>query len=116
MLEAIERAGGYVAPGQAAFFSDYNTRSPIVHHLAHRSGSADQASARIERANPVVSEHLRPETDRTARTNFACSENRVGSRSVRKAAAAGQERRPEVVRCGTGVRFYGGRVGSSFSF
>ncbi len=54
MLEAIERTKGYVARGRAVFFSNYDTRELVIHHLEHLSESADQASQRIKRANPLV--------------------------------------------------------------
>jgi uncharacterized protein with HEPN domain len=54
MLEAIERTKGYVARGRDVFFSDYDTRELVVHHLEHLSESADQASQRLKRANPLV--------------------------------------------------------------
>jgi uncharacterized protein with HEPN domain len=54
MLEAIERTKGYVARGREAFFSDYDTRELIVHHLEHLSESADQASQHLKKANPLV--------------------------------------------------------------
>jgi uncharacterized protein with HEPN domain len=54
MLEAIERTTGYVARGRAIFLSDYDTRELIVHHLEHLSESADQASQRLKKANPLV--------------------------------------------------------------
>ena len=54
MLEAIERTKGYVSRGRAVFFSDYDTRELVIHHLEHLSESADQASQRIKRANPLV--------------------------------------------------------------
>lgn len=54
MLEAIERTKGYVARGRSAFFSDYDTRELVIHHLEHLSESADQASQRLKRANPLV--------------------------------------------------------------
>lgn len=54
MLEAMERTKGYVARGKRVFFSDYDTRELVIHHLEHLSESADQASQRLKRANPLV--------------------------------------------------------------
>ncbi len=54
MLEAIERAKGYVARGRSVFFSDYDTRELVIHHLEHLSESADQASQHLKRAHPLV--------------------------------------------------------------
>ncbi len=54
MLEAIERTKGYVSRGRGVFFSDYDTRELVIHHLEHLSESADQASQRIKRANSLV--------------------------------------------------------------
>jgi len=36
------------------FFSDHDARELIVHHLEHLSASADPASQRLKRANPLV--------------------------------------------------------------
>ena len=66
MLEAIERTKGYASRGRSVFFSDYDTRELIVHHLEHLSESADQASQSLKKANPLV-----PWTDlRTLRTRL----------------------------------------------
>lgn len=54
MLEAIERTKGYVARGRSAFFSDYDTRELVIHHLEHLSESADQASQHLKRTHPLV--------------------------------------------------------------
>ena len=54
MLEAIERTKGYVARGRAVFFSDYDTRELVIHHLEHLSESADQASQHLKRGFPLV--------------------------------------------------------------
>jgi uncharacterized protein with HEPN domain len=54
MLEAVERTKGYVARGKAMFDADYDTRELIIHHLEHLSESADQASQRLKKANPLV--------------------------------------------------------------
>jgi uncharacterized protein with HEPN domain len=54
MLVAIERTKGYVARGRPMFLSDYDTRELIIHHLEHLSESADQASQRLKKANPLV--------------------------------------------------------------
>jgi len=54
MLEAIERTNGYVARGRGVFLSDYDTRELVIHHLEHLAESADQASQRFKRANPLV--------------------------------------------------------------
>ena len=54
MLEAVERTKGYAARGRSMFLSDYDTRELIIHHLEHLSESADQASQRLKKANPLV--------------------------------------------------------------
>ncbi|MGC2290049.1 MAG: HepT-like ribonuclease domain-containing protein [Thermoplasmata archaeon] len=77
MLEAIERTHGYVARGRVVFFSDYDTRELVIHHLEHLAASADQASQRFKGANPLVPwadlrdlrtllihQYMRPQADR----------------------------------------------------
>jgi uncharacterized protein with HEPN domain len=54
MLEAIERTKGYVARGRTVFFTDYDTRELVIHHLEHLSESADQASQSLKRAHALV--------------------------------------------------------------
>ncbi len=54
MLEAIERTKGYAARRRSVFFSDYDTRELIIHHLEHLSESADQASQGLKKSNPLV--------------------------------------------------------------
>lgn len=36
------------------FISDYDTRELVIHHLEHLSESADQASQRLKKFNPLV--------------------------------------------------------------
>ncbi|MCI4353021.1 MAG: DUF86 domain-containing protein [Thermoplasmata archaeon] len=77
MLEAIVRTNGYVARGRAVFFADYDTRELVIHHLEHLAESADQASQRFKRGNPLVPwadlrelrtllnhQYMRPQQDR----------------------------------------------------